>query len=273
MNQQQRAFFGFSRRPFTAHSDDQPWFDDERTAHFKRLGQLVERGGFALVHGAPGCGKTRIIKHLIGTLNTNHHQPIYIPHATLNESGLLQTLAWQLSLEPSNSRPRNIQRITTHITNSKQIPVIILDELQHASHQTLEALRLLCEAQLTPSTLIPVILIGTDEFVGLLTMKVCQSLRQRITLCVNLKPLTKDQVPQYINHHLKLAQAHHDIITAPALNLIAETTGAIPRLIEHLTRTALEIAADDNSQTVELRHVDQATKLTLIIPSSPEARI
>ena len=273
MNAQQRAFFGFSRRPFTTYSEDQPWLDDERTAHFKRLQQLLERGGFALVHGAPGCGKTRIIKHLLSTLNTNHHQPVYIPHATLNESGLLQTLAWQLGIEPSNSRPRNIQRITTHINDNKQIPVIILDELQHASHHTLEALRLLCEAQLSPSTPIPVILAGTDEFVGLLTMKVCESLRQRITLCVNLKPLTKEQVPQYINHHLKLAQAHQEIITPPALNLIAQTTGAIPRLIEHLTRNALEIAADDQSQTVELRHVDQAARLTIITPSTPEVRI
>jgi MSHA biogenesis protein MshM len=273
MNTKQRAFFGFSRRPFTTHSADEPWLDEERSAHFKRLEQLVERGGFALIHGAPGCGKTRILKHLIGTLNTNCHQPVYIPHSTLNESGMLQTLAWQLGIEPSNSRPRNIQRITKHINDSKQIPVIILDELQHASHQTLEAMRLLCEAQLTPSSPIPVILTGTDEFVGLLTMKVCESLRQRITLCINIKPLTKEQVPRYINHHLELAQAHHEIISPPALKLITETTGAIPRLIEHLTRNALEIAADDQSQTVELRHVDQATKLTLVTASIPELRI
>jgi len=134
----------------------------------------------------------------------------------------------------------------------------------------MESMRLLCEASLTTTDRYPVILSGTDEFINLLGMKIYESLRQRITLCINLAPLNTDQVPQYINHHFQQAQVMHEIISPQAIQLIAEQTGGIPRLIEHLTRSALEIAADDNSKTVELRHIDQAATLTFIPAKNKE---
>jgi type II secretory pathway predicted ATPase ExeA len=237
--------------------------DEHRQRSFERLQQLVDRGGFAVVHGQPGCGKTRLLRHLAQQLNTNTHQPVYMPHSTLNESGMLQTLAWQLGIQPAHSKPKNIKNISEHIKAGKT-PVLIFDELQHASHQTMESMRLLCEGELNAGSRIPAILAGTDEFIGLLSMNICESMRQRITLCVKLAPLTAEQVPKYIGHHFRQAQAVQEILTPQALQFIIERTGGILRLIEHLTRSALEIAADDQSQMVELRHVDEAANLTFV---------
>lgn len=263
MTPEQRAFYGFSRIPFASRPSDNPWQDDERKRHSERLQQLIARGGFGVVHGRPGCGKTRLLQHISQQLNTNQYQEVYMPHSTLNESGMLQTLAWQLGIQPANSIPRNIRKISEHIKTAKT-PVLIFDELQHASHQTMESMRLLCEGELNPTSRMPVILSGTDEFIGLLGMKICESMRQRITLCIRITPLTYDQLPGYISHHFQQAQVTHEIITPQAMQLIFEHTGGTPRLIEHLTRSALEIAADDQSPTVELRHVDEAATLTFI---------
>lgn len=263
MTPEQRACFGFSRRPFTVHSTDTPWLDQDRQKALERLRQLVGRGGFALVHGPPGCGKTRLLRHLIDQCNTNTHQGVYIPHATLNESGMLQNLAWKLGVEPANSRPRNIQRIANHLATGKT-PLLVFDELQHAAVSTLESMRLLCEEELPGHRRIPIIMAGTDDFVALLSMKVCESLRQRLTLCIHLKPLAPEQVHDYLKHHFRNAQVEHPIIDPAAVNLIAETTGGIPRLIEHLTLAALEIAADQQHQSVNLEHVHQAAELTFI---------
>jgi len=79
-----------------------------------------------------------------------------------------------------------------------------------------------------------------------------------------LQPLPREQLPHYIEHHFKAAHVNHEIISPPAMNLIAECTGGIPRLIEHLTRSALICAAEDSSETVELRHVDEAEQMTFL---------
>lgn len=263
MTPQQRAVFGFSRCPFTVHTNDTPWFDDTRQAHFQRLRQFADRGGFALVHGCPGSGKTRFCTHLLQTCNTNTHQGIHMPYATLNESGILQNLAWKLGVEPSNSRPRNLQRIANHLKNAP-IPILIFDELQHACAATIQTIRLLCEENTLNHRKIPVILVGTDALVGLLGMNICESMRQRITLCIHIKPLTPEQVSDYILYHFKLANVEHPILDPAAATLIAETTGGIPRLIEHLTLAALQTAADQNHQTLTIDHVHQAADITFI---------
>lgn len=264
MTPEQRACFGFAREPFTIHSGDQPWFDPARRKAFERLQQLVDRGGYALVHGSPGCGKTHLLQHLIEQSNPNTHQPATIAHATLNEGGMLQTLAWKLGVEPAHSQPRNLRRLINHFNTNTKTPLLIFDELQHAAVNTLEALRLLCEEPLNCRRKIPVFLAGTDDFVGLLAMKICQSLRQRITLCVKIEALKPEQVGDYIQHHFAAAKVDHGILDPAAVKLIAEITDGVPRLIEHLTRTALEITADEQQPNVTIDHVHQAAQITFI---------
>jgi general secretion pathway protein A len=264
MTPEHKTFFGFSRTPFNHKKDEKPWLDATREKAFERLKLLTLNPGFAVLHGPPGCGKTRLLQHFERSLNTNTHQSAYIANSNLNDSGVLQLICWHLGVEPSNSKAKNIRRLTTHLRDARTTAVVILDELQHATAQTLEAVRLLAEFDIGAGPQFTLILAGTDDIIGLLGMNVCESLRQRITMRLSIKPLERDQIPHYIEHHFKTAHVNHEIISPPAMNHIADSTGCIPRLIEHLTRSALICAAEDNSQTIELRHVDEAEQMTFL---------
>lgn len=264
MTPEHKTFFGLSRTPFTHTESDAPWLDDSREKALDRLKLLTMDPGFAAIHSPPGCGKTRLLQHFERSLNTNTHQSVYLANPNLNDSALLQLICWSLGVEPSNSKAKNIRSLTTHLREARTTAVIILDELQHATPQLLEAVRLLAEFDIGAGPQFTLILAGTDEFIGLLSMKSCESLRQRITMRIALQPLERDQLPHYIAHHFKAAHVNHEIISPPAMNLIAERTGGIPRLIEHLTRSALICAAEDQSQTIELRHVDEAEQMTFL---------
>lgn len=264
MTPEHKTFFGFSRTPFTHRKDEKPWLDAAREKALERLKLLTLNPGFAVLHSPPGCGKTRLLQYFEKSLNTNMHQSVYIANSNLNDSGLLQLICWNLGVEPSNSKAKNIRRLTTHLRDARTTAIIILDELQHATPQTLEAVRLLAEFDIGAGPQFTLILAGTDDIIGLLGMNFCESLRQRITMRLALKPLEREQIPHYIEHHFKTAHINHEIISPPAMNTIAERTACIPRLIEHLTRSALICAAEDNSQTIELRHVDEAEQMTFL---------
>jgi len=264
MTPEHKSFFGFSRTPFTQTEGALPWLDNSREKAIDRLKLLTLTPGFAAVHSPPGCGKTRLLQHFESSLNTNTHQSVYLANPNLNDSALLQLICWSLGVEPATSKAKNIRNLTTHLREARTRAVIILDELQHATPQLLEAVRLLAEFHIGAGPQFSLILAGTDELIGLLSMNSCESLRQRITLRLALQPLEREQLPHYIEHHFKAAHVNHEIISPPAMNLIAECTGGIPRLIEHLTRAALICAAEDNSETVELRHVDQAEQMTFL---------
>lgn len=272
MTPEHKTHFGLSRTPFKHKEGEALWLDDTREKILNRLGLLTGNPGFAVVHSPPGCGKTRLLEHFERSLNTNTHQSVYLANPNLNDSALLQLICWKLGVEPSNSKAKNIRLLTTHLQEARTTAVIILDELQHATVQLLEAVRLLAEFHIGAGPQFALILAGTDELIGLLSMNSCESLRQRITMRLALRPLEREQIPRYIEHHFKAAHVNHEIISPQAMNLIAECTGGIPRLIEHLTRSALICAAEDNSPTVEMRHVDEAEQMTFL-PQSRKTEV
>jgi type II secretory pathway predicted ATPase ExeA len=260
--------FGLSRIPFTILPHDPLWLDDHRKLILSRLQGTLRTGGFTVVHGKSGCGKTRIVHALQQSLNPNLYQSVHISHATLNQTGMLQTIAWKLGIEPAHTRPKNIRNIARHIQESRITPLVAFDELQSCAPATLEEIRLLCEIDFGPDRRIPVILIGTDEFPGALTMRQTHSLSQRIGQYLELRPIEAKDIHGYIRHHLQCAKGQTDLFSANALTRLAQLTGGIPRLIDNLARTALEFAAAQQAPSVELRHIDEAANLVF----GPNAR-
>ena len=103
MTPEHKTFFGFSRTPFTHGKDEKPWLDTTREKALERLKLLTLNPGFAVLHGPPGCGKTRLLQHFVRSLNTNMHQSVYIANSNLNDSGLLQLICAMHAPPPSSS--------------------------------------------------------------------------------------------------------------------------------------------------------------------------
>jgi type II secretory pathway predicted ATPase ExeA len=89
-------------------------------------------------------------------------------------------------------------------------------------------------------------------------------MRQRVTCFSRLTALSREDTEKYIDHHLKIAGAHQEIISPQAAALVYDFTSGIPRLINSLMFAALNAAAEAESQVVELEHINSAGELTTI---------
>ncbi len=256
--------FGFSAVPFD-NTPGNPFLDASRESLVKRIRDFIHYRGFAVLSGAPGTGKTMFLNYICQQLQPNEHKIIYIPFAMLKPGDMLKCICIKLNIEPVVSTTKMLGKIQDCITEIQPAnPVLILDEIQKISHQTLETVRLMTNFNFEDKNLFSVIMAGNDEFLQQLKLRINEPMRQRITCFSRLTALSREDTEKYIDHHLKIAGAHQEIISQQAAALVYDFTSGIPRLINSLMFASLNAAATAESQTVELNHINSAGELTTI---------
>jgi general secretion pathway protein A len=109
--------------------------------------------------------------------------------------------------------------------------IVIVDEAQNLSAETLEQVRLLTNLETPTQKLLQIILIGQPELRVLLERNDLRQLAQRITGRYHLKPLSREETRGYVRHRLRVAGAAGEIFTNRALNEVHRLSNGIPRVI------------------------------------------
>jgi general secretion pathway protein A len=117
--------------------------------------------------------------------------------------------------------------------------VLIVDEAQNLSTQTLEQVRLLTNLETATTKLLQIILIGQPELRELLDQPDLRQLAQRITGRYHLNPLSEDESAGYVKHRMRVAGATAEVFTPSALREIHRLSGGIPRVINVICDRAL----------------------------------
>jgi type II secretory pathway predicted ATPase ExeA len=253
--------FAFTHVPFS-RVPDVPFLEPSREETLRRLGNFLGYRGFAVITGPPGTGKTVLLGHLCRNLQPNEHRIIYVPFSVLRQSDMLRHLCSELGIPTAMSASRMIRGIQERIREIQPVnPVIVLDEIQQASHPTLDILRLLTNFDFEDKKLISVLMAGNDEFLNQLKLRINEPLRQRVTCYARMTPLSRECTGDYVRHAFENAGAHQQIITPQAVGLVHDCTSGIPRLIDSVMLAALETAAGKGSRIIELEHVRTADEL------------
>jgi len=253
--------FGFSSVPFS-ENEKTPFLDISREQVIKRMQSFLNYRGFAVLSGAPGTGKTMLLNHLCRSLQPNEHRIIYIPFAMLKPADMLKSICLKLDLEPTVSTTKMLRSIQDRISEIQPVnPVLVVDEIQKISHPTLEVIRLMTNFNFEEKNLFSIVMVGNDEFLQQLKLRLNEPLRQRITCFQRLSVLSREDTKKYIKHHFETAGAHHEVITEQAASLVYDLTSGTPRLINSLVFASLEEAADAGSKIIDLDHINTSNEL------------
>ena len=220
-------------------------------------------GGFVLLTGEVGTGKTTISRCLMSQLPENT-QAAFILNPTLSSQELLATICdeFKVRYRKTGATLKTLtDKIQEKLLNNHQNNIntlLIIDEAQHLQPEVLEQLRLLTNLETNTKKLLQVILIGQPELQQLLQRRDLRQLAQRITARYHLLPLTLVEVQQYIKHRLSVADCHRTLFDEKAVKEIHRVSQGIPRLINLLCHHALMIAYNQNDALVNKKIITKA---------------
>ena len=237
--------FGLSPdQRFIYRSDGYIWAFEQITTAVR------QREGVVLVVGEPGTGKTLLCRTLLSRLSGRHPTSVIIDPCVSIEELLLQMLQ-DFGVLHQGARADSLSRhdlvATLHRFLASLIPlnttaILVIDEAQHLDPRVLEQLRLLSNCESDRAKLLQIVLVGTPALEGICQSEDMQHLARRIARRCRLRPLTREEVGQYIESRLMVAALPPDEFAAPAVNAIANLSGGIPRSVNLLCERSLDIA-------------------------------
>lgn len=254
-------YFGLADNPFSIAPNPEYLYMSPR--HKEALAHLTfglrESGGFVMLTGEVGTGKTTVSRKLLQQLPENT-QVAMILNPTLSALELLATLCDELSIDYQDSKA-SLKYFTDKILAKLAAnhahginTVLIVDEAQHLLPEVLEQLRLLTNLETNREKLLKVVLIGQPELQQLLKRNELRQLAQRITARYHLLPLTSSEVKAYIAHRLNVAKGDSSLFSKGTLQAVYQITGGIPRVINLLCDRALTLTFT-KQQPVVRRHL------------------
>jgi len=276
-------FYGLTEKPFSIQPDPSflYWGRGHRLAYAMLEYGVVNQAGISVVTGEVGCGKTTLIHRLLDQLSDTHT----IALLSNIQSGRGDLLSWVLMGfgEPYAGK--------THVEMFAQLQsffireyakgkrvVLIIDEAQNLSADMLEELRMLSNINAGKDQLLQLILVGQPQLKDLLSRPDMLQLAQRIGSDFHLTPLIREEVHAYIETRLSIAGAKHAIFEPEAMDLVAEYSRGVPRVINTIADTALVYAFSAQEATVSADTVRNVIKDKLDygvfgLASSPDLKL
>ncbi len=218
-----------------------------------------------LVCGAPGCGKTIVLRALRRQLPQAGYHVAFVPEITCSQIGLARRVAYHLTHNVAEDTETALNMIVGAVRESGkkgETIVLMLDDWPaEPTRYTLEELRWLLNLDLD----------GAGRVVVLLTGEYVQPaerwptwLTQRLSATAVLGPLPPNQTVNYLAHRLRIASAapvnerHEHTFEPAAAQRIAEWSGGVPRLINRAAHLALHVAYLDLAPHVSADAVHRA---------------
>ncbi|MCC5854387.1 MAG: AAA family ATPase [Idiomarina sp.] len=266
-------YFGFSEQPFSIAPDPRFLYlgarHQEALQHLRH--GLMGSGGFLLLTGEVGMGKTTLSRAVLGELQ-DQLDVVFVLNPRLSETELLATIAQGFGLQDYSERD-SLKKLTDGISQYLQSaaqanrhPVVLIDEAQHLLPSVLEQLRLLTNLESDSRKLLSVVLIGQPELRELLQRPELRQVAQRIVARYQLLPLTAEETFAYLDHRLMVVGGRSELFDPAARKAIYVLTQGIPRLINLLCDRALQLTAQRSLQLVTKAIVHDAAE---ILPNSP----
>ena len=214
VNNKMLALYGLKWNPFTPNVPTEALHVTTRLESFCwRVQQLAGDGGFALVTGVPGCGKSAALRILTASLATQRDVTVGVisrPQANIADFYREMGELFGVELRPHNrwgGAKILRQRWQAHIQSTLSRPVLLVDEAQEMQSAVLAELRLLASADLDSHILLTTVLAGdgrlaerlrSDEFLPLAS-------RMRVRLAIERAP--PQDLQDCLRHALQQAGA------------------------------------------------------------------
>ena len=213
MNQKLLALYGLKWNPFTPEVPTEALYVPPKVENFCwRIEQAhLREGGFALIHGEPGSGKSVVMRLLAERLSRLADLSVgVIHHPQSSVSDFYRELGdiFAISIRVSNrwgGFKALRARWLDHLGSASRRPVMLVDEAQEMTPMVLSELRLLASARFDSQSLLCVVLSGDARLLDKLRREELIPLGSRIRTRLATGVATRDELLACLDHLLATA--------------------------------------------------------------------
>jgi general secretion pathway protein A len=264
MNQKLLALYGLKWNPFSPELPTEAIYVPPKLENFcwRVEHAQIREGGFAMIHGDPGTGKSvalRLLAERLGRLPDITVGAINHPQSNLADFYRELGDIFGVPLKPSNrwcGFKALRERWLGHLESSRRRPVLLIDEAQEMTPQVLCELRLLASARFDSQSLLCIVMAGDARLVDKLRREELIPLGSRIRTRLATEFASREELLASLNHLLAGA-GNASLMTPQLRHTLCDHAAGNYRILTTLAAELLAAAAQrDLAQLDEKLYLD-----------------
>lgn len=252
-----QALYGLKWNPFTQDIPAEAIYKTPRFAQFcYRVETLTLEGGFALITGSSGLGKSTILRALYDHLSKIpeiHVGEIIRPQSALPDFYREMGALFGVDLKVSNrwGGYKSLREKWRHFIASTLLrPVLLIDEAQEMPPAVLSELRLLSMEKFDSICLLTIVLAGDSRLTNAFKEENLIPLGTRMRTRLMVEPWMKPQLIELLKDSIKLA-GNSTLLTPGLIETLSEHAAGSPRVLMNLAADCLAIAVLKESSQLD----------------------
>jgi general secretion pathway protein A len=250
MNKTLLAIYGLKWNPFSPELPAEALYLPPRLADFFwRIENVhVREGGFALITGDPGTGKSVVLRALADRIERIPDLTVgVLNHPRSNLADFYRELGdvFGVALRPHNrwaGFKALRERWLAHLESTRLRGILLIDEAQEMSTATLSELRLMATSRFDSKPLLAVVLAGDARLTEALKHEDLLPLGSRIRCRLTLDYASRDELAACLEH--LLASAGNPALMSPVLKqTLCDHSGGNFRVLTNLAAQLLAAGA------------------------------
>jgi len=274
MNKKLLALYGLKWDPFSPELPIEALFITPKVKNFLwRLEQnQVREGGFALITGDPGTGKSVVLRLLAERLEQLREVTVgVLTHPQSNLADFYREMGdvFGVGLKPNNrwgGFKVLRERWQAHLENTLLRPILLIDEAQEMSPAVLCELRLLASTRFDSRPLLSVVLAGDARLTEKLRREELLPLGSRIRIRLVMEYANREELLACLEHLLATA-GNPKLMTSELMHTLCDHALGNYRVMSTLAAELLSAAAQR-----EATYLDEKLYLEVFAPPASTPR-
>jgi len=249
-NKQLLAFYGLKWNPFLPDIPvESLWHTPQMEGFTYRLENMAMNGGFALISGEPGLGKSKILQIISQKFNRLDEVVVGVmerPQSSVADFYREMGSLFGVNLSPANRYGgfKDLrQRWKNHTKTTLFRPILLIDEAQEMLTACLNELRLLSSADFDSQNLLTTVICGDTRLPERFRTRELISLGSRMRFRLILEPYAWQDLLDYLNHTLNQAGVPQ-LMTKGLMKTLVDHCAGNQRVLNNMAAELLAIGLE-----------------------------
>ncbi len=268
-----QSLYGLKYNPFLPDIPKEALYTLPGSETFElRIRSMAEQGGFALITGEPGLGKSKTLHKIACSLEKIPDLTVGVmqrPQSRLGDFYRELGELFNVALSPANRYGGFKilrERWVHHCQSTLFKPVLLIDEAQHVSDECLTELRILQSNQFDSQNLLFTVLCGDNRLPERFRSPELLPLGSRIGPRLVLEPMSPEQLQNYLRFALDQA-GNNRLMSDELIRTLASHSANNLRVLNQMAAELLNAAA-----IKELPMIDETLFFQLFSPGRSRPR-